>query len=102
MITFYAEAKDHSQETRTALYFTDVRPFDRTYRETQTNAGQGGQQSGGADELVQRQREIVSATWNLINKRSAADDAPTPAEAEADADQADVLALLQRTLSRGG
>ena len=92
MISFYAEARDHAQETRTALYFIDVRPYDRTYRESQSMAGQGGQ-GGGADELVQRQREIVTATWNLINRRSRGEGEP------GDEDQAEVLALLQRTLA---
>ena len=93
MITFYAEAKDHAQDSKTSLYFVDVRPFDKTYRESQTMAGQqGGQQDGGAGELVQRQREIVSATWNLINNKTTGEGEP------ADSDQAEVLALLQRTL----
>ncbi|MGE0621480.1 MAG: hypothetical protein AB7I04_02570 [Pseudomonadales bacterium] len=92
MISFYAEATDHAQAAKTALYFVDVRPFDRTYRESQANAsgGQGG--DGGPGELVERQREIVSATWNLINKQSRGEGEP------ADEDQAEVLALLQRTL----
>ncbi len=92
MISFYAEARDHAQESRTALYFIDIRPYDRTYRESQSMAGQGNQ-GGGADELVQRQREIVTATWNLINRQSQGEGAPD------DADQAEVLALLQRTLA---
>ncbi len=93
MITFYAEARDHAQEARTSLYFIDVRPFDRSYRESQTMAGQGGQGGGGADELVQRQREIVTATWNLRNRLSQGEGEP------GDEDQAEVLALLQRTLA---
>jgi hypothetical protein len=92
MLSFYAEAKDHAQESKTALYFVDVRPFDRTYRESQTMAGQGGNQGGGSNELVQRQREILTATWNLINRQTTGEGEPS------DADQAEVLALLQRTL----
>ena len=93
MISFYAEAADHSQRVRTALYFVDVRPYDRTYRESQQRGGSG---SGGF-EIAERQREIVSATWNLINKRQTEppDDA---SESRAMQDQAAVLAMLQRTL----
>jgi hypothetical protein len=92
MLSFHAEAKDHAQQAKTALYFVDVRPFDRTYRESQTMAGQGGNQGGGSNELVQRQREILTATWNLINRQTTGEGEPS------DADQAEVLALLQRTL----
>ena len=90
MISFYVEASDRGQTTRTALYFVDVRPFDRTYRESQAMAGGGGP-GGGGFEIAERQREIVSATWNLINEGDAA-------EARVAADRAAVLALLERTL----
>lgn len=70
VLSFYAEAKDHGEVARTALYFVDVRPFDRRYRERQgsANAGQGGGGNGGL-ELSARQRDIVAATWNLIRDR---------------------------------
>ncbi len=90
MISFYAEAKDHSQQARTALYFVDVRPFDRTYRESQSANGSGNGNPGF--EIADRQREIVSATWNLINKQEDA------SNNKAMHDKADVLAMLQRTL----
>ena len=93
MITFYAEAQDHALEARTSLYFIDVRPFDRSYHESQTASGQNAQGGGGADELVQRQREIVTATWNLQNRLSRGEGEP------GDTDQTEVLALLQRTLA---
>ncbi|MCZ6888471.1 MAG: hypothetical protein O7H39_08245, partial [Gammaproteobacteria bacterium] len=93
MISFYAEAADHSQRVRTALYFVDVRPYDRTYRESQQRGGSG---SGGF-EIAERQREIVSATWNLINKQQTEPPDDTSGS-RAMRDQADVLAMLQRTL----
>ena len=73
VLSFYAEAKDHGTTTRTALYFVDVRPFDRRYREQQ-GSGSGGQGSGagGGLELSARQRDIVAATWNLIRDRDTA------------------------------
>lgn len=93
MISFYAEARDHALAARTSLYFIDVRPFDRSYHESQTMSGQGNGNGGRADELVQRQREIVTATWNLQNRLSRGEGEP------GDADQTEVLALLQRTLA---
>jgi len=93
MISFFAEAKDHRQQSRTALYFVDVRPFDRTYRESQSAGGSGNGSPGF--EIADRQREIVTATWNLLNKQQTErlDD-----ESEAMHDQSEVLAMLQRTL----
>ena len=101
MITFFAEAKDHRQQVRTALYFVDVRPFDRTYRERQSEGGGGGGGNTGF-EIADRQRDIVTATWNLLNKQTN-DNTTSSAEDESTArdamkDQTDVLAILQRTL----
>ena len=73
VLSFYAEAKDHGATTRTALYFVDVRPFDRRYREQQGSGGNGqGGGNGGGLELSARQRDIVAATWNLIRDRDTA------------------------------
>ena len=91
MISFYAEAHDHTATARTSLYFVDVRAFDKTYRESQEVAGPAGNRNDF--DIAERQKEIVSATWNLYNKQ-----AEGRARDEADADQADVLAMLQRTL----
>lgn len=90
VISLYAEARDHVQSSRTALYFVDVRPYDMRYRESQRMAGQG-QSEGGGLEIAERQRDILSATWNLLNKR----DRENPQAVD---DQANVLAMLQRRL----
>jgi hypothetical protein len=93
VISFYAEVHDHRQRTRTALYFIDVRPFDKRYRESQqvTGAGEG---SGGSElDISQRQKEILSATWNLINKQINEDPASSRIK-----DEAAVVAMLQERL----
>ncbi|MDA0789636.1 MAG: hypothetical protein O2780_09295 [Proteobacteria bacterium] len=90
VISVYGEASDHQHTVRSSLYFVDVRPFDRIYREGQQSGGGG---SGGQGfESVRRQREILTATWNLINRREQG--ALTPA----DEDKSAELAELQRTL----
>ena len=93
VLAFYAEARDHAQSARTALYFVDVRPFDRRYRERQGGGGGGGGGAGGDLELSARQRDIVAATWNLIRDR----DGGSPADDEFK-DQVDMVAMLQRSL----
>lgn len=98
VISLYAEASDHTQSTRSALYFIDVRPFELRYRESQQMAGQGGAEGGGFD-IAERQRDLLTATWNLINKQRGGAADPTAAERRALADEAEVLAALQRTLA---
>ncbi len=101
LITFYAEAEDHGQMVKTSLYFIDVRAFDRTYREVQQGGGGGG---GGGLEIAQRQREIITAAWNLMNRPDGAKkDRPRVKDRgglaqQAFEDQVAVLALLQHTL----
>ena len=96
VVSVHAVARDHRQATKTALYFVDVRAFDKHYRDMGANrAGNGGNGGGGAreQELSNRQREIVNATWNLIQERD------TGARGGSDLeDQVDLLAGLQQTL----
>ena len=91
VVAFFAEARDRGHATRSALYFADVRPFERRYREQQ---GSGGGGSGGPGiDIAARQRDIVSATWNLIRER----DSGARVGQEL-ADRTDMLALLQERL----
>src|SRR5205823_14992283 len=49
------------------LFFAEVRPFDEVFREGDDSAGGGGQggQGGQNDKLIELQKKIISATWNL-------------------------------------
>ena len=95
VVSFFAEARDHGQSTRSALYFVDVRPFDKRYRQRADGGGGGAGGGGGSGglELSARQRDITAATWNLIRER----DAGTRAGTDLD-DQVDVVGILQTTL----
>jgi hypothetical protein len=93
VISLYVEAADHAQRTRSPLYFVDVRPFDRRYRESQQSGGAEGA-AGGDLEIAQRQREILTATWNLINKQTNGAVGDDDVEREAR-----VVAMLQGKLS---
>ena len=95
LVSIHAVAQDRQQATKTALYFVDVRPFDKHYRDTGTSSAGNGNAGGGLreQELSNRQREILNATWNLIQERD------TGARAGSDLkDQVDLVAVLQRTL----
>ena len=95
VVSFFAEARDHAHSIRSALYFVDVRPFDKRYRQRADSGGGGAGGGGGSSglELSARQRDITAATWNLIRER----DAGTRAGTDLD-DQVDVLGILQTTL----
>jgi hypothetical protein len=70
LISYYAEAKDHSSAVRTDMFFVDVRPFDKRYSQSQQAAGAQGQgQQNQQGEISQRQREIIVSTWNLIREQ---------------------------------
>ena len=91
VLSVYVAAEDARQTTKSALYFVDVRPFDKRYRERQGSGGGGGGDS--PLELSARQREIVAATWNLIRERDIGERGGEDLR-----DQVDTIALLQGTL----
>ena len=72
-ISYFARASDTDhisgpQTATTDIYFIEVRPFGKEYRQAQ----QGGMQGGGAGAdgaLSLRQRQIVAATFKLIRDK---------------------------------
>jgi len=68
-IAYWAEATDNrttgqAQTSGTDMYFVEVRPFEREFRQ----ADAGGQGGGGPQEsgLADQQREVVSATFKIV------------------------------------
>jgi hypothetical protein len=62
------------RRTSSDLYFTEVRPFEEIFRESQSFQDQNnqqqnqqqGQQSGiRGEQLIELQKQIISATWNI-------------------------------------
>jgi hypothetical protein len=93
-VSYYARARDiargnRSSQTKSDIYFLEVKPFDQEFRLAQSQAQSGG---GGSsvDELVNAQKEIVVATWKLNRRAQAAkgahpeQDIRTVSRAEAD------------------
>ena len=96
LISYYAEAKDRLNTSRTDMFFIEVQPFDRRYTQSQMAGGGGG--GGGQSpqqEISQRQKEIIVSTWNLIREK---DDQKEDAILTVD-DNATLLSELQTTLS---
>jgi hypothetical protein len=82
-------AKDARNTTKTDIYFIQAEPFERNYSQAQSGGGGGGMGGGDNDQQIsQRQKDIIAATWNEYKNGSkdasvAADDAKFLAEQEA-------------------
>lgn len=74
-ITYYARARDiprgkRSSESRSDIFFLEVRPFAEEFVAAQSQAGMMGG-GGGAGDLLEAQKEIIVATWK-VQRRSEA------------------------------
>ncbi|HEV2863563.1 MAG TPA: DUF4175 family protein, partial [Pyrinomonadaceae bacterium] len=69
-ISYYAKARDASNETTSDIYFIEVKPFDMQYRQSQQQQQGGGGGGGGEDQnaLTRRQKELIAATHRLLRE----------------------------------
>jgi len=72
LISFYAEGNDRSQTVRTDMFFIQIQNYQRRYSQSQMSGGGGGGGGGGGpqDEISNRQRQIITSTWNLIREQA--------------------------------
>src|SRR5712692_488657 len=66
-ISYYAKARDNSatpQESTSDIYFMEVRPFDREFRQAQQQ-GEGASEDQDSNALTRRRREIIAATFRV-------------------------------------
>lgn len=107
VIAYHAVARDvgrgrPSTEVKSDLFFLEVKPFTEEFEAAQSQASAGAGGDPQIDALIQAQKDIISATWN-IERRSiggrSADDVKAVARA-----QADLKARVERVMSgrRGG
>lgn len=70
LITYNAIAKDGAGNVASSdVYFLEVRPFGKNYRQSEQQGGGGGGGGGGGDNpsgFVARQREVVAGTFNWL------------------------------------
>jgi hypothetical protein len=68
VIAYHARAVDlgASRERRSDIYFIEIRPFDRDYRQAEQGGGGPGGAGGLGGELSEQQRQIVAATFRLV------------------------------------
>ncbi len=70
LVSLYATSRDAHSTARTAMLFVQAEPFERRYSQAQDSGGMSG--GGGQDDnqISEREKEIIAATWNQINDRS--------------------------------
>ncbi|HXC57840.1 MAG TPA: hypothetical protein VN645_00905 [Steroidobacteraceae bacterium] len=98
LVSYYAVARDHSSSAQTDLFLIQVQPFDQRYTQSQANGGGGGGGGGGDQDdqqISQKQREVLLATFNLQRNKSQ----EPGRQAERDADNARMLSEVQSTLA---
>ena len=72
-VSYFARATDRNlaqenTDVKSDLYFVQIRRYTQDFRAQQSQGGGGGGMAGGGNpsQLSQAQREIISATFNLI------------------------------------
>ncbi len=108
LISYYARAGDGyagdpPHETVSDIYFLEIRPFDRNYRQAD-QGGMSGPQGMGGGELSERQRMIIAATFKLARGAAASptlrDDVATVALSQGRLRQ-EVAGLAEQLTARG-
>src|SRR5215831_7141176 len=62
LISYYDKARDAHRETTSDIYFIEVKPFEKQFKQSQQNGqGEGERQEG----LTKRQKEILAATFRV-------------------------------------
>ena len=78
-VSYYVRARDltrgkQSSETRSDVFFLEVRPFDQEFMLAQGAGGSGGSGNRQVDELIQAQKDVIVATWKLDRRAQASGD----------------------------
>ena len=106
VITYYARARDvgrgkRPSETRSDMFFLEVRPFSEEFVLAQSQA-MSGMASEQIETLVAAQKEIINATWN-IERRAASGAGRSAGDITAiAAAQADLKSRAEQMASRTG
>src|SRR5687767_3132808 len=69
-ISYYAKARDASNESTSDIYFIEVKPFEMEYKQSQQQGGGGGGEGGDQEQnaLSRRQKDLIAATHRLIRE----------------------------------
>ena len=70
VVAYYARARDlnrgrRSNEARSDIFFLEVTPFEEEFVASQSQGAGGGGGNQGLEALIQAEKDIITATWNL-------------------------------------
>jgi hypothetical protein len=71
LVSFYASAKDSRAESHTDMFFIQADPFERDFSQSQQSGGGGGGGQGNQNDISDREKEIIAATWKQRQGTSA-------------------------------
>ncbi len=72
LISYHATAKDGAGNTGSSdIYFLEVRPFGRDYRQAESGGGGGGGGGESPEGLSARQRDVIAGTFNWLRDSAA-------------------------------
>src|SRR6185437_537199 len=71
LVSFYASAKDARVESHTDMFFIQADPFEREFSQSQQSGGGGGGGQGNPNDISDREKEIIAATWKQQGNKSA-------------------------------
>jgi len=75
-ISYFGRATDESaphQTTTTDIYFMEVRPFAKEYKQADERGARGAPGGDSSGALSYQQRQIIAATFKIVRDRRAAD-----------------------------
>ncbi len=68
-ISYYAKARDAHSEATSDIYFIEIKPFEREFRQAQQQGGQGGDGQRDQNALTKRQKDIIAATFRIVREQ---------------------------------
>jgi len=91
-VSYYGKASDSVSTAVTDMFFLEVEPFDKEYIQSQAGGAGGGGMGERGLELSRQQKQIVVATFSLIQEKEQF----TPEEVD---ESSQTLALVQQRLA---
>lgn len=70
LVSLYATSRDAHSTARTDMFFVQAEPFERRYSQSQESAGMSGGGDQEDNQISEREKEIIAATWNQIKDTS--------------------------------
>ncbi|NOT59078.1 MAG: hypothetical protein HOP19_02510, partial [Acidobacteria bacterium] len=67
-VSYYAKARDARHETTSDIYFIEIKPFEKDFKQSQQAGGGGGAGGEQPNALSKQQKELIAATFRVIRE----------------------------------